>query len=419
MEDCIDVIDPSLILFIQENQYDYVSYEDFLSLPMPHGISHEEVWDILSFVRRVHGRPQVEICLKDENNMAQQAFWVATPDMIETFSRLAYVCGSASPLSQDLEKLKKRELLQGLLADEVWALSMRDGLEIEHEDIVAIICGETINSMAPLQVISNTLHVLSDLETAAFEDNLPALTLDTLYSWHHAICQNVPEFPVRPLKTLADEKHYLFQEEHCIEGVIRDINVPSFWGPHQFFGMIVGVDTLVEWRFFAKWDGFLALILWHYACFYHHVPALRFVPFSKMRLDWEHGLLTMDSSLFTHGNAIVSSRYGHDFTPYMQVMTRLLERGVERLQAIVEKAHEQDENSREAIAADGRLTLRQKSLLQQLVDEPNKTFTLVDYQHRFDIALSTARADVEGLVSMRLLEGEFEGKRRVYRSRKN
>ena len=36
-----------------------------------------------------------------------------------------------------------------------------------------------------------------------------------------------------------------------------------------------------------------------------------------------------------------------------------------------------------------------------------------------EFALSTARADMEGLVHMRWLEDEFEGKRRIYRLRKS
>ena len=189
------------------------------------------------------------------------------------------------------------------------------------------------------------------------------------------------------------------------------------WGPHIFFDMIMNADIFWEMCPFGQFDGLMELVVWHYSCFYHHVPTLRFVPLSKMRLDWELELVSKGSSVFKHGTAIVESRYGLDCTPYLQVMTGLLERGVERLQVIAMRVREADEAHKQIVSADGRLTLRQKSFLLDLMDDPGRGFVLADYQHQFDIALSTARADVEGLVSMRWLDDGFEGKRRVYRLR--
>ena len=420
MRESLDLVSPALSAYIQANQYDYKSYEDFLSLPVPEGVSHEEVWDLLSFVRSIQGRPQVESDCNEADGLAQRDYWVATPAMVETFTRLAYYCVESAPLVQDLEKPKSRELLQDLLIEELWAASIRDGLSIEREVISALVHGEAVEPSEPELVLANCLRILERLAEVASDQHLPLLTIDDLLAMYSALSEQIATFSAEPLKTLANDMPLRSQELSAwLTDIVINVASPYHWGPHPMFSMLMNADIFWEMRPFGQFDGLMELVVWHYMCLYHRVPALRFVPLSKMRLDWEHGLMAVDSPIFEHGNAIIRSRYGIDSTPYVQLMTKLLDRGVERLQAIARKACELDAAHKEAIAADGRLTLRQKSLLQSLVDDPNRTFTLVDYQQRFDIALSTARADVEGLINMRWLEDEFEGKRRIYRLRKN
>lgn len=420
MQKSFDLANPALVAFVQDHQYNYVSHEEFLSLSMPEGVSHEEAWEVLSFARCLQARPYIEAGDEDGALAETHYYWVATPSMLEVFAQLAYLCNDSNPLAKDLEKLKGKEALQDLLVEELRAATLRDGLEVEREELGALVRGEELNSSDQLILVKNCLRILDDLSVAASTGSLSALSPEELLALYNALCSGVPEMALKPLRTLADDLPLLKKERsEWLQDVARNINSPYHWGPHHFFGMLMSSDIFWENRPFGQFDGLMELIVWHYACLYHHEPALRFVPLSKMRLDWEHGLIPVDSPIFEHGNAIVKSRFGEDSTPYVQVMARLLERGVERLQAIARKAREADEARKATIAADGRLTLRQKSFLQSLVDDPNKPFTLVDYQQRFDIALSTARADMEGLVRMRWLEDEFEGKRRVYRLRKS
>lgn len=418
MREDLNLASPALIAFVQENQYSYVGLEEFLTLSMPDGFTHEEVWDLLSFTRCLQGRPKLNLKIDTSETLGQHNFWVATPEMIETFTKLAYLCSDTGTLIQELEKPKSQELLQDLLAEELWAASVRDGLQVEREIVGMLVRGEAMESEGHARVVANCIQILKGLFIESSQAGLPPLTAESLLAMHESLSVHVPTFVAEPMKTLADDMSLLQRELPAwLDDIVTNVDMPYLWGPHPLFSMLLCADILWESRPFKRFDGLMELIVWHYTCLYHRMSALRFVPLSKMRLDWEHGLIAVKSPIFKHGNAIIASRYGLDSTPYVQVMVRLLNRGVERLQAIAQKAREQDEASKEAIAADGRLTLRQKSFLQTLIDSPVRAFTLVDYQHEFDIALSTARADVEGLVNMRLLEDEFEGKRRVYRLR--
>ena len=117
------------------------------------------------------------------------------------------------------------------------------------------------------------------------------------------------------------------------------------------------------------------------------------------------------------GEAIVESGFGVDSTPYIQQIIRFLNAGLDRVERIVSRIDEADDRCRRLIDQDGRLTLRQKQLLDDLVDDPTRAVDVASYEKRFDVATSTARGDLVRLVSLNLLSTEFQGKKQLFRLR--
>ena len=78
------------------------------------------------------------------------------------------------------------------------------------------------------------------------------------------------------------------------------------------------------------------------------------------------------------------------------------------------RTEEIGERCKHLIFEDRRLTLRQKQLLADLVDNPLLVVDVGMYEKRFDIAASTARADLTRLVSLNFLLTEFSAKKQVF-----
>lgn len=93
----------------------------------------------------------------------------------------------------------------------------------------------------------------------------------------------------------------------------------------------------------------------------------------------------------------------------------MFEEGLRRLEASV-TAH--DSSTAERLGAvDGgqRLNLRQRQFLREMVASGEVGGTDVHgYRERFDVALTTARSDLNQLVALGWLRAEYEGKRQVF-----
>lgn len=111
------------------------------------------------------------------------------------------------------------------------------------------------------------------------------------------------------------------------------------------------------------------------------------------------------------------SDFGVDSTPYLIQMVEFLKSGVDRLEGLVGKIEQGDCSTKAAIEADGRLNHRQRDILKAMVDDPELEIDVHDYQTRYDVVTTTARADLNRLVSLRLLLDEFRGRRQVFWAR--
>ena len=145
------------------------------------------------------------------------------------------------------------------------------------------------------------------------------------------------------------------------------------------------------------------------------VPALRGVPFSKLRFDWERGMADDSLVPYRYGEALVVSAFGVDATPYVEVMTRLTEEAVARLCRDVAHLTAESRGLADRIKEDWRLNDRQKQLLCAAVDDEELKVDILSYAQLCNASPSTARNDLSRLVQLGLCQMTLEGKKKVYR----
>lgn len=404
--------DEGFMAFVQEHQHIYCYRNDFVQGRMPNDLDPEFMWEFVSFVRRMAGKPLVrESGPNGHVPPNRQSFWVTTPAVIAGLNDVVRRCSSSSQLSLSLFRLRARPAIQQLVIEELDAAAFRDGVRIERETLRELLCEGRQPETAEERLIANAISLAQDAE-AHFSEPASAELFRHL---NDHLQDGIGTIELRPYSPPTPHMSIALPEKAGIlEFIAHSCESPCSWGPHPLFDVLLNADSIWATAPFERFTGLTEMpIRWRS---YHAVgvPALCFVPLSRMRLDWERRLIEPPEAPMRFGEAIVESRFGVDSTPYIQQIIQFLNAGLERVERIVSHIDEVDERCKQLIAQDGRLTLRQKQLLADLVDDPARMVDVASYKKRFDIATSTARSDLVRLVALNLLSTEFQNKKQRF-----
>lgn len=400
------------MIFMQETPYKYQHKEDFLAQPMPCNIDPEFMWELVSFQRRLTGHPSVqELSLSERKN-----YWSATPNVLISLNNIVSRTNLSSTLWSSLKILmKRRELLQPLVED-FSAAAFRDGLDLDYETVRALIHQDRTPSTNNEKILFDAFdifqnsgeYVQNDFNEELFQTILKKITYgkqtDDLSPY---LSPNAPDPSLFYPRTIEEKKKELAE----------NYSNSFAWGIHPLFGSLMSSDIIWEERPFEPLNGLMEVILRSIALSKIGIPALSFVPLSKIRLNWEQGIISPPQVPFPYGKAIVESSFGIDSTPYLQQITAFLEEGLEKLESLVSKAEEQVNQQKSLISEDCRLNHRQKQLLVEMIDDPELTIDIGEFQDYFEVAGSTAREDLLKLISLNFLSSEFQGKKQVFWAR--
>lgn len=402
--------DAELMEFVQEHQHNYLYRADFMKEPMPGDADPALMWELVSFVRRMAGRPIVRELNKSQP-IGRQCFWTATPEMIAGLNDIVSRSNPSAQLTQSLARLSTRPAIQQLALEELEAAGYRDGVDVEHEELREIVCDKRAPETPEERLFANARELIEEIEELASEP----FNVELIAYMHERLALDTKGLRVEPRPSPAPKTSVPSPpSDQLLESIVAGCENPCLWGPHPLFGALINADTIWVTPAFERFNGLMELLIRWRSYYAIGVPALRFVPLSKMRLDWERRLVGPPDAPMRYGEALVVSSFGVDSTPYSQQMIHFLDRGLNRLERIVARTEEIGERCKHLIFEDRRLTLRQKQLLADLVDNPLLVVDVGMYEKRFDIAASTARADLTRLVSLNFLLTEFSAKKQVF-----
>ena len=404
--------DEDFMVFMQEQPGIYASKESFFAQDVPGGIAAETAWDLVSFMRRMSASPSVrEYVPLAGKDVFDLSHWCTPPRTLEILGALYAETGAASQLWHNVEPLLARGRLQKPIVEDLHASAVRDGLALDCETVRAIVRGERMPASDEERIVANTASLLRDVDGFAWP-----LTGEVLQALYGRIVEGVDTFSGRrsALPPTPYAELFVRDTERPFDMVAERLVVDGRWGSQPLLGLIMN-SAIIWGRWpFPHCNEFMEMVVrWVYV---RHVgvPALRAVPATKLRLDWEMGLMAPDVAPFRYGEAVAVSDFGVDNTPYLIVMANLLQEGVARLRAEVDRIYAEDAREKAAIEADGRLNHRQQQLLCAMVDDPRRVTDVAAYAERFDTAVSTAREDLNKLVGLGLCLTEFHGKKQVF-----
>lgn len=400
------------MVFMQEQPSMYLGKEEFAEQAMPAGLSVDTAWDFVSFMRRMAALPSVRSYVPQaERGVFDLAHWNTPIEALEMLNDVYAKTAENSQLWEALAPLLRRGRLVGVLTEELLACAQRDNLGLDYEAIRELVMGERTPEGDGERIVANTARLLHEIDL--WEGPVDAEMLSQLYE---RITEGVGQHPGRrgslPPTPYAE---LFFRAEECsFEDAAKQLVNDGTWGSHPLLGIIMN-SAIIWGRWpFPHCNEFMEVVVRWINARHIGVPALRGVPLMRLRFDWERGLVDTAVTPFRYGEAVAISDFGVDNTPYLMVVAALLREGVERLELTVDRILKSDEARKGAIADDFRLTHRQQRILCDMVDDPRLSVDVSTYATRFDIAVSTAREDLNRLVSLGFCLTEMRGKKQVF-----
>lgn len=403
------------MMYMQEEPENYLLKEEFFEKTPPCGIDPDIAWELISFMRRMTGTPAVRKHVptagKTPNDLS---FWSMSANVIIMFNEIVMRTGEPSQLWASLEPLQNHGRMLLPFVEDLTAAAFRDGLEVDYEDVRALVFDERTPRSPSEQVIANAYELIKS--AGQFSAKLDGSLLEELQSKLLEHVDSLPS-PHYELPNAPVFEDYPAGHAKTSEDIAQGLSDTNTWGIHPLFSIIMDSEIVFTQRPFKQCNGLMEIVLRNILLLRIGIPGLRFVPLSKLRLDWERGLVPLEKAPFRYGWAVIASDFGIDSTPFLLQIIRFIEEGVDRLENMVAQIEKSDGERKDLIMKDYRLSHRQKELVCAMIDDPHLTAEVGSYAERFDIATSTARDDLNRLVALKLCFTEFRGKKQVFWAR--
>ncbi len=413
--------DRAFMAFVQEEPYRYRAAEEYRDLPLPAGVDAGLARELVAFARRMRAMPLVA----DEEEGGPHPYWVISPDMYGTVCDLSARAGVSSDLQAALCRLGSRPELQRLIERDVDAALKRDGVEVGFDALRALVAGSREPQGPCERLVANALAMMADEDVVPHPaPPQPAGEVGTPVepSWlaglYSRLVEGAAGLTDHPRRRIPAFEIIGVPESgpQTLEGLWTRIERAGRFEVHPLMDVVFVSDIMFDNGPFERFNGLMELVLRHALTRGIGLPALRFVPYSALRLDWETGVGPQDHAV-PYGQAAIVESYGVDSTLSLRESIGCLERGLRDLERVVRGIEERDAAQIAAIEKDWRLNPRQRDLLRGMVANPGQVIDALGYERTFGIAQSTAHTDLGALVRMGLLVVETEGKKRVYHLR--
>ncbi len=407
--------DPAVMAFVREAMEVSEPYEAFCARSLPAGLSREVAWDVVSFSRRLQGWPST---MGGDPNDPFTSFWVVPRSMVPNLVATMQKTADRSHLWTEIRRYERQPVVTRFLVEDLHAACQRDAIDVEYERLRAVVVHGEEPRTPEERTVRNAVGLVWGLPGTALDTGSLDSLIDSVIV--PSLGQGVDELPGRSrlLSPPAIDPRVQAEPRSAARRGLADIlDCPESWGDFAFLGQIMASESFFERLPFERCNALIELVVRHVGFARLGVPALGYAPLSKMRLDWELGLMPSGEVLAPHGKAIVQTPFGTDCTWALCQYVMFFDHWLLRIERDLECERVGRERRKAELDADQRLNLRQRELLKFLAENPSEVFDVRAYEDRFGVAMSTANTDLAKLASLGYLDGRYEGRRQVYRLR--
>lgn len=398
-------IDARLLAFVQSMVGEYLPREAFLAQAESLDLDAEKGWRLTTFARRVTGFPPLP--LDGGSPTSGDSFWTMPPAIFEALEVISSRASAASRLWSVINPLAhRRQFLQPIVEDLV-AAAARDGFSIGYEEARHIIVDDAPPRSNAAAIVAHTWEVLQNIPLeGAFWD-----TDDFAQALRH-ITSDMEDLPGATTNAVSPIAWLLDREDHSNDDKLLESS--RLWGTHPLFRLLMQSEMLWSQQCFPICNTLLEVVARTSLARATGLPLLQLTPLSQRRFNWEHGITSGALPDFPYGRAVLMTEFGVDCTPSLLQDVSMIVASLDELEETASAMERTLTEASERISADFRLNHRQQDLLRSLLADPTLAMDVETYRRRFDVALTTARDDLNRLVALQWCTTAYEGKRQVF-----
>lgn len=384
----------------------------FARLPMPQGLAPEDAWGLCRSIRRAQG-----ISYRDSwtvGGLPTTQWFYPTHSIEVKLRELTRRTAAGSQLGCALSERLGRRFITDSLIGEVVAAASCEGFDIAYEEARRVCLGDAV----PRRPVERLVANMHDLLVAMLDGDLVAVDAGAIHRMYGKLTRDVPvqDFgdalvwgdewpgdPMDPCEVIEEVCAMMAGElvdpaEHPI--VTSQRIICHFWRNRVFPSCNYVLGSLVC-RLYLKNRGF---------------AAFTYLPISQMSLAWRRGECA-DPGVWPYRECCDVEGTDYDWTLYWESCLELLLREARTLEETILRLKDEDDRILLSLGDDHSFNHRQRGLLQKAVLAPAIAVRIEEYRAQHELAYSTARKDLMGLVERGLLEMHYEGKAQVFTAR--
>lgn len=406
--------DESLQVLLHRSARECLSWEEFLRMRLPQGMSAMDAWELLGGLRRSSA---LYFPITD---VRAWAYWYTpTHGINATLSLIECMCRWGSPLHNAVSHAGGQQFLVRSRIEESVASVQLDGLIMPPEQTRDLLSSDRAPRSANERLVSNTVALMSRLDEYAGRP----FSHELLMGLHDQVLEGVD---VDQLKIAARHRGFGqedFPDELLAEFADRQIDQICDYAngttgdpfDHAIVRALVIRESIRGYRPLPVANGAVARLAFALYALKNGLPVLAVLPISKASLEWEAGRTSIPS-FSEHVTLYKYSRHEeYDLTPFVTITTQLTLQALQDLGGYIDRSTQRDKEIRTALQEDVLLNHRQRSIIARALRKSDAEFRIRYHKTKHNIAYATARADLVDLADKGYLVQEQVGKAFVFR----
>lgn len=391
-----------------------IDYPENAEAHLNEDIDPDKLLYTVLFVRKVIGKKvgavTSNVLSRVEN--AERGYCVVTSEIEEKLEAILEKARTEPYASRNLANHIHIDFFSSSVIEDLVAASARDGLDLDHDTIRLL-----LNSRKPCNAQENLVLSACDIVSQHFtaEDQREALG-DPLSLFSEL--QTSEELDYRPIRRPPNVYATEINRDDLRPQYL--FNLGNTKTVDSLLKCIEASDCIWEVLPFPRWNG---LMEWILRMLYSHtlgLPLLRYVPLSRIMLQWEHGLVGPPRAMFPFGKGTRENEFGIDSSPYFLQILSFLEADLNRLLDRIESRKKRVDDLNERLSGTPWLNHRHTSLLHGWLEcERGGLIDVSKYAQQFSVSPNTARQDLRILASLGLCSVRRERKREIYTQSSN
>jgi len=396
-----------------------LSWDTFLSQPMPAGMSPVSTWELMRKFSRIVG---IELPIPD---LRDAEYWYRrTQDLSDIAAVVSRACSPDSRLHHTMTSAAGQHFLIRVRIVETIAATRLDGLSIPESDADILLRLDRTPRNATERLVVNTFGAigeLPDLVAKPFSRKLFRHLRDLLLEGVDTADLQRAEAPLGTgLFEWPDEMTERFADRQMDYFAAYANHETGSEYDHAMLRALLLTDSFRFYRPLKEVSNQVGRLATHLYALKHGLPVLGLLPASRVKLDWDEGRILPPAVSFDRPTfEDLRRRAPGDLTSLQTLAAQLMLIALNDVERYVDEWEERDHQLRQMLKKDRFLNDRQRGILGRALRKPDAEFTIRYHKTNHGIAYPTARRDFLDLVEKGYLVLHQRGKVFVFTPAEN